>query len=319
MSMKVSRRFLAPSAVQSRQSRAVAPSGALALNRRIGNARLQRSLDAQVLQRSPNYNTNCETLDQKACKPYSCGHGGSGKCYWLGPVRRCKCVGSLKPPLPPRLPEPVPEKKPVRFRVRSHPDFGEYADRLPYMEALPGRELIVVMEAGLFAQALAIAGQRRMQNLNRMMRVDPRNAPFIQVQPVLIGGALVAGVVGAAALGYILGPALLALLEAAAAAAAGVSAAAMTAIGAALEAAVAAGWSFGTVTAGAAAGIVAYLVAGGMSEAEAAAAVKPLIGKRLLAVAEVAAHPELIDVRPGQAVDIDGQAFNAILQLSTPE
>ncbi|HSJ40569.1 MAG TPA: hypothetical protein VK955_05890 [Xanthobacteraceae bacterium] len=314
--MKATRQSITSSAARSRQPRAVALSGASALNRRVGNARLQRSLDAQILQRSPNYNTNCEALDQKSCKWQSCGHGGSGKCSWLGPVRKCKCVGSLQPPVPPPVRVPEPERKPLRFRVRSHPDFGEYADRLPYMEALPGRELIVVMEAGLFAQALAIAGQRRVQNLNRMRQVDPRNAPFIQVQPVLIGGAVVAAAVSVVALGYILGPALAVLIEAAAAATAGVSAAAMTAVGGALEAA--AGWGFGTVTTAAAAGIIAYLVAGGMSEAQAAAAVKPLIGKRLLAVADTAAHPELINTRPGQAVDIDGQAFNAILQLWTP-
>lgn len=283
----------------------------------MGNARLQRSLGAQILQRSPNvYDTNCEALTQKTCNFQSCGYGGSGKCRWLGPVRKCKCLGS-GPVIPPPVPVPVPEKKPVRFRVRWHPEFGEYANRLPSMEALPGRELIVVMEAGLFAQAVAIAGQRRIQNLNRMMQVDPRRAPFIQVQPVLIGGALVAGVVAGVALAYMLGPALVSLVGAAAAATAGVSAAAATAVGGALEAAAA--WGFGAVTAGAAAGIVAYLVAGGMSEAEAAAAVKPLIGKRILAVADVAAHPELINAQPGQSVDIDGQAYNAILQLATPE
>lgn len=313
--MKAPRHSAAQPTTQSRQSRAGGPSAVAALNRRVGNGRLQQAL----LQRSPGYSTNCESLTFKTCKSQSCGYGGSGRCGWTGIKGGCKCVGTIKPPLPPRVPEREPEKKPLPFRARWHPEFEGFAQRLPYMEGLPGRELIVVLEGGLFAQAIAEAGRRRVQNMNRMMRVDPRTMPFIQVQPVLIGGAFVAGIVAVVALAFLLGPILIPLVEAAAAATAAAWAATVTAVGGALEAAAAAGWGFGVVTASAAAGIIAYLVGGGMSKAEAAEAVKPLLGKRILAVTDVAAHPELINSRPGQAVDIDGQAFNAIIQMSTGE
>lgn len=44
--------------------------------------------------------TDCSTVSQSLCKGiYSCGHGGSGKCYWGGayPNKRCMCFGASRP------------------------------------------------------------------------------------------------------------------------------------------------------------------------------------------------------------------------------
>lgn len=43
---------------------------------------------------------NCASVPQNMCKGiYSCGHGGSGKCYWGGtyPDKHCMCFGASRP------------------------------------------------------------------------------------------------------------------------------------------------------------------------------------------------------------------------------
>ena len=43
---------------------------------------------------------DCSTVSQSLCKGiYSCGHGGSGRCYWGGtyPNKRCMCFGASRP------------------------------------------------------------------------------------------------------------------------------------------------------------------------------------------------------------------------------
>ena len=90
---------------------------------------------------------------------------------------------------------------PRAVRVRAHPYFEDYANRLPYMEAPPGREFIVVIDDGIFKQVVAEAEALRIQQTKRLLRpADPRNLPFIQVEPVLIGGAVVAAFVATFAL-----------------------------------------------------------------------------------------------------------------------
>jgi hypothetical protein len=37
---------------------------------------------------------SCSDLSQRNCTRQSCGYGGSGLCSWLGPNRRCVCIGS---------------------------------------------------------------------------------------------------------------------------------------------------------------------------------------------------------------------------------
>jgi hypothetical protein len=51
---------------------------------------------------------DCSTVPQRLCKGiYSCGYGGSGKCYWGGeyPNKRCMCFGEQRrePPSPSRV------------------------------------------------------------------------------------------------------------------------------------------------------------------------------------------------------------------------
>ncbi|HEX2994282.1 MAG TPA: hypothetical protein VHP14_05640 [Anaerolineales bacterium] len=206
--------------------------------------------------------------------------------------------------------EPMRVRLPVRVRGY-HPFFEDFVNRLPYREALPGRDFIVALEAGLFAQQVA-EGQRALElSRKRLFRVDPRGIPFIQVQPVLIGGAIVAGVVGAAILAVLLAPAIGALIPVM------VEAAAATSTAIAEIAATAATWTEVKITAAAAAGIVTYLVTGGMGKAEAEEAVKPLVGKRIVAMADITGIAEWTNPKPGQEVKIGGQTFNAIMLLTT--
>ncbi len=201
----------------------------------------------------------------------------------------------------------------MRVRVDAHPDFQDYANRLPAMEAPPGREFIVVIADGIFKNVVAAAEALRLEQTRRLLRVDPRNIPFIQVQPVLIGGAVVAAIVAIPLLAVMLAPAIVALAEAAAAAVASAAAAATTAIAGA-----GASWGVATVTRAVAAAIVVRLVAGGMSEAEAAEAVKPLIDKRIIALADVTDRADMANAKPGGEISIDGQTFRAIILLTTP-
>jgi membrane protein implicated in regulation of membrane protease activity len=129
---------------------------------------------------------------------------------------------------------------------------------------------------------------------------------------VLIGGAVVAAIVALPLLVVLLGPAIVALVQAAAAAVASAAAGL-----AATAAGTGASWGFATVTKAVAAGIVVRLVAGGMSEAEAAEAVQPLIGKRIVALADVTDKPDMASAKPGQEISVEGQAFRAIIRLTT--
>ena len=136
---------------------------------------------------------DCSRLDHRKCRTgvYKCGYGNSGTCGWVGPARGgCICVGAIKPPVPPvPVPERAEQEARVRVRVRAHPYFEDDANRLPYMEAPPGREFIVVIDDGIFKQVVAEAEALRIQQTKRLLRpADPRNLPFIQVEPVLIGG-----------------------------------------------------------------------------------------------------------------------------------
>ena len=260
---------------------------------------------------------DCSRLDFRNCRTgvYKCGYGDSGTCGWVGPTRGgCICVGALKPPVPPvPVPERATQEARVRVRVRgAHPYFEDYANRLPYMEAPPGREFIVVIGDGIFKQVVIQAEALRIQQTKRLLRpADPRNIPFIQVEPVLIGGAVVAAFVAIPLLAVLLAPAIVSLVGAAAAAVASAASAATAAVG------TGASWGVATVTKAVAAGIVVRLVAGGMRDAEAAEAVKPLIGKPVLALADVTEKTDMANAKPGQEISVEGQTFRAIIRLTT--
>jgi hypothetical protein len=140
-------------------------------------------------------------------------------------------------------------------------------------------------------------------------RTKPIHAIKLQVQPVLIGGAVVAAVVAIPLLAVMLAPAIVALAGAAAAAVASAASAAATAV-----AGTGASWGVATATRAVAASIV-RLVAGGMPEAEAAEAVKPVIGKRIIALADVTDKADMANAKPGREISIEGQTFRAIILL----
>jgi len=76
-------------------------------------------------------------------------------------------------------------------------------------------------------------------------------------------------------------------------------------------------WGVTTVSSRTAAGIVATMVTMGMDKAEAAEAVKPLIGKRIFATADITGKADLVNSKPGQEFSIGGQIFRAIIRLTT--
>jgi hypothetical protein len=208
---------------------------------------------------------------------------------------------------PPTGPAPAPV--PVRG-VGAYPYFQNYLDSLPAFEAPPGRDFIVALDGGIFSQVVAEAERQYLEQQKRAMRVDPRGVPIFQVEPVLIGAAIPAGIIEVVVLAVMLAPLIVPLAEAAASLAEPVAAAVgRTVAGAGGR------WVFATVNRAAAATILARLVAGGATEAQAAEAVKPLIGKRITAVADVTGLWDL--PKPGQEMTVDGQSFRAIIHLTT--
>jgi hypothetical protein len=76
-------------------------------------------------------------------------------------------------------------------------------------------------------------------------------------------------------------------------------------------------WAATTLSKAAATALVARIVAGGASEAQAAELVKPLEGKRIMAIADVTKNPTLANAKPGQEVTIGGQSFHAVIRLTS--
>ncbi|MGA2115827.1 MAG: DUF4157 domain-containing protein [Bryobacteraceae bacterium] len=235
-----------------------------------------------------------------------------------------------------------------------HPNFQDIADRVPYMQAPADLDFIIVIDSGVFKQRIDQAGRDQLERTKRLMRpADPRSLPFIQVEPMIVASSYVAGAIDLAALIVIAipaapevaatavvpemtaavgtttavgttvgtGAAVTSTIEAPAGIAAAVSAGATesssTAATAAMISGTGMGWAATRLSQSAAAAIVTRLVAGGVSEANAAAAVQPLIGKRILGVADVTGRPDLINAKAGREIVIDGQTFNAIVWLTS--
>jgi hypothetical protein len=67
----------------------------------------------------------------------------------------------------------------------------------------------------------------------------------------------------------------------------------------------------------AAALVIAKIVAGGSSRAEAAEAIQPLVGTRIAAVLEVSRRGGIDSYKPGQSVSInDGNTYRAAVALA---
>jgi hypothetical protein len=278
--------------------------------------------------------------------------------YWCAPsfseLRRvCSCRRRRKDePVRERAAERARKEARKRVQVYPHPYFQDFANRLPYMEAPAGRDLIVVIDDGIYEEVVTEAENLRVEQTRRLLRpADPRNIPMLVVTGYLIhniGPIIVLDLVALAALVALSGPlaamtetavvaveatvvaeattagiitsTIVAPAEIAAAVATGAVAAPTAAATMTVISSAGASWAVGTFTTGAAAGVIATLVAGGMGKAEAAEAaeaVKPFIGKRLLAVADVTGT-DLANAKPGQEISVGGQTFRAIIRLTTP-
>jgi hypothetical protein len=239
-----------------------------------------------------------------------------------------------------------------RLRVEGYrPIFEDVANRLPYMEAPVNHQYNVVIDSGIYQQTTQQAEQDHMKRTEHLMSVDPRDIPMFTVTGYLInrlGPIIVFDAVALAALLAI--PVVVTAPEAGVAAGVGVGAEAGgvgTAVGvgagvgvpastievpagiAAAVSSAAAGapgaaaavtgagmtWAGGaTVTQAAAAAMAVTLVAGGMSEAEASAAVKPLIGKRIYALVDTT---DMTEAKGSQEITLGGQSFTPIMRLTS--
>jgi hypothetical protein len=204
----------------------------------------------------------------------------------------------------------------VRGRA-TEPDFNRYVGQLPDVYAPGGREYILAIEAGLYGQVVAELGRQQLEQMTRVMRVDPRGAPFITVEPALVGAAILVAPLEIAVVGALLVVALPVLIAAVASVAAELAAAAAMAIESAVTAA-AQSVVVATLTKAAATALVLKLVKSGISEAEASAAVKPLIGKRVTALVDVTdpwsdKPSERADRQP---VRVGGDTFRPIMRLT---
>lgn len=223
--------------------------------------------------------------------------------------------------VPVRLPErvSVPQERPVRVRGRAtEPDFNRFVGQMPEVYAPGGREYILALEAGLFGQIAAELGRQQLEQMTRVMRVDPRGAPFITVEAPLVGAAIMVAPFEIVAVVAMLAIALPLLIAAVASVVAELATAAAMAIEALFTAA-AQSAVVATLTKAAATAVVLKLVKSGISEADASAAVKPMIGKRVTALVDVT---DPWSDKPSEAADhqpvrVGGDTFQPIMRLTT--
>jgi hypothetical protein len=239
--------------------------------------------------------------------------------------------------------ESLPAREPVRHDARlrvvgSHPYFGELANRLSDMRAAPGREFILVIDDELFQQVDREEQRQHLEQQRRLLRPDPRGMPIVQAGRSLPYLAIIAGVAALPLIVAIVAPlAVAATATAGATVATGaatteaavtstivvpatIAARVASTVAAAEIAAPATTWAVTQMTSAAA--VAAVLIAQGVPEAyanTAAEAMKPYIGRRVLAMADMTANPQLASVGPGQAISLEGQTFRAIIRFSTTE
>jgi hypothetical protein len=240
--------------------------------------------------------------------------------------------------------------------VGNHPYFGDLANRLPYMEATPGREFIVVIDDELFKQIESEAQRRHLEQQRRLLRPDPRGMPIIQAGRTLPYLAIIAGVSAApliltaaapliasagATAAVTTGTTVTTAATTAPAVTAATTAPAVTASSIVVPATIAArvapavtaavtstpaitapAITWGAAKFTSAAAVVAILTTQGMTKAHAntvAEAIKPYMDKPALAMADVTTNAELANAKPGQAISLNGQIFRAIIRLKTPD
>jgi hypothetical protein len=205
---------------------------------------------------------------------------------------------------PVRVPAPARQPSLVPVRVKGvDPYFEDDADQLPYLEKPPGRIFVVAVEDGIYRDTIAERTRRHHEQTLRAMRVDPRGVPMFQVSAPLVGIAVVAGAIQIGLLVLLVAPAIPSLATAAA--------------GAVVPAGIR--WGVVQLSKVAAAEIVILLMSEGISEAEAAKAVEPLVDKRIAATADVTGNSELENAQPGQEISVEGQSFRVIMLLTTQD
>ena len=98
-------------------------------------------------------------------------------------------------------PAKAPPPRKERMYVRGyHPNFQDFADQLPYMEAAEGHDVIIVLDDAIYQARIAEIGRMQMEHTMHLMSVDPRTVPILQVEPALVTAAALVSpfVVGAA-------------------------------------------------------------------------------------------------------------------------
>jgi Domain of unknown function (DUF4157) len=237
--------------------------------------------------------------------------------YWCAPPfsearRLCSCKKKEREPR--RPPIQLPVEKGVRVRVSDvHDDFGDLPGRLPAMEAPGGRDMVLMIDSALFGLAAKQAEAEFLARQRRVMQIDPRNAPFIQVEPVLLGVA--AAWIAAPIVAALVTVGLAGLVEAAILA---VDAIATAAAGAGAAGSGVLEWVFGSLSKPIAAGVVASLAASGRaSRDDATKAIQPYIDKRLVAMADVTGSADMEKAKLGQELSIGGKNYRSIMKLTT--
>jgi hypothetical protein len=278
---------------------------------------------------------------------------------------RCKCTKdkekkrarAVQPVAKPREQKKTTTAAP---RPRAHlyleevdPAFRELTRRIPAREAAPGEEYFVLVDSDLYKKSVQQEQAEQLTRQTRLMQIDPRRVPFVQLSAPLIPIAMIAGAIELPIVAAVLVAGIVAAApeEAAvgvgAAAAEGVAAATATtevaagaaattevAAGAAAttEAAAAAGAEGGgqvislsarlaaraaatssAITSQQAAAAAAALVATGIPAQDAAAATQPLIGKRLISV--LRAPSSAAAYKLGEVVDVSGQKFTVVMRI----
>ena len=232
------------------------------------------------------------------------------------------------------------------------PAFAEYAQRMRPPLILPGQQFIVAFRDEIYTGAVNEMNRRHFEQTKRLLQVDPRGVPLFAVQAPLIPIAVVAGAIELVIVGGMIVAAIVVAAPEVAVGAAGAATTAEVGTGAAVAAETGAGAAAPTLTVlqggaaatggtaaasgtaaaagggaaaitfdkAAAAVVIAKLVAGGSSEAEAAEAVRPLVGKRIAVVVEVSRRGGIQAYKPGQVVSTEpGGVYRAAIALTAGE
>jgi hypothetical protein len=230
--------------------------------------------------------------------------------------------------------EVVEVKKPAKKRmqiVEVQEGFWRTARDLPDTYGLEGRDFVVAVDADLHDAIVKQFQHEQMEQKLRLMRVDPRRVPFIQVSAPLVGLLPFFAAIDIVLLGALIAPAIAAAAPVAATATAVEGAAVATTAtyttatgvtltviegGGAAAAVVEGSTVVASVAKGsaAAAAVVAAILAQ-ESDANADELIEPLLDKPLVTVADVTGSSAAL----GSSLTVDGHSFKVAIKLSTQD